>query len=156
MEGGNPHQRKCLTSLNLLANRRCSIQSKGTKRKTAIYSLFHSHGSLKLMQERVWWSVCNPCDTQLAPSTQRVEIHVIWTSDFCLVATGFPQCMRLSMSINVIPTNFVSRLRRSSLSIVHLQCDCRVQVSVRLLKMLRRIVCKVKIFLAIAMLVTSS
>ena len=62
----------------------------------------------------------------------------------------------VNVYINVIPTSFVSRLRRSSLPIGYLQCDCRVQVSVRLLKMLRRIVCKVKIFLAIAMLVTSS
>ena len=152
-EGEIPTQRKCLTSLNLLANRRCSIQSKGTKRKTAIYSLFHSHGSLKLMQECVCWTVCAKCVQPMWHLTctqqQLAEIRVItqFWSNLLGLLIGFHRVPSIHASTNVIPTGFVSRCRRSlSIWSISDACTCRVQASVRLLKMLRHIIGKVKMF----------
>ena len=153
LKGEIPTQRKCLTSLNLLANRRCSIQSKGTKRKTAIYSLFHSHGSLKLMQECVCWTVCAKCVQPMWHLTctqqQLAEIRVItqFWSNLLGLLIGFHRVPSIHASTNVIPTGFVSRCRRSlSIWSISDACTCRVQASVRLLKMLRHIIGKVKMF----------
>ena len=61
--------------------------------------------------------------------------------DFCLVVTGFPQRMRQSMWFQLVSSvDWVDRC----LSSICNACTCRVQD--RLLKMLQRIVCKVKLF----------
>ena len=60
---------------------------------------------------------------------------------------GFHRVPSIHASTNVIPTGFVSRCRWS-LSIWNISdaCTCRVQASVRLLKILRHIISKVNIF----------
>ena len=60
---------------------------------------------------------------------------------------GFHWVPSIHASTNVIPTHFVSRCRWSlSISSICDACTCRVQASVRLLKMLRHIIRKVKFF----------
>ena len=131
------------------------------KKKDAIYSLFHSYGSLKLMQECVWWTVCAKCVQPMWHLTctqqQLAEIHVImmiqFWSNLLGLLIGFHRVPSIHASTNVIPTGFVSRCRWS-LSIWSIcdACACRVQASVRLLKMLRHIISKVKSLLTSAVL----
>ena len=123
------------------------------KKKDAIYSLFHSHGLLKLMQECVWWTVCAKCVQPMWHLTctqqQLAEIHVkiqFWSNLLGLLI-GFHWVPSIHASTNVIPTGFVSRCRWSlSIWSISDACACRVQASVRLFKMLRHIISKVKIF----------
>ena len=101
LKGEITTQRKCLTSLNLLVNQRCSIyKMERNKKKDAIYNLFHSHGSLKLMQEcvwYVWWSkVCathvtsnmHPAAACRDSCENPILVKSSWTS------TGFPRYIR--------------------------------------------------------------
>ena len=77
------------------------------------------------------------------------EIHVkiqFWSNLLGLLI-GFHWVPSIHALTNVIPTGFVSRCRRSlSIWSISDACTCRVQASVRLLKMLRHIISKVKIF----------
>ena len=129
------------------------------KEKDAIWTLsivcsIHN-GSLKLMQECAWWTVCAKCVQPMWHLTctqqQLAEIHVImmiqFWSNLLGLLTGFHRVPSIHASTNVIPTGFVSRCRWSlSIWSISDACACRVQASVRLLKMLRHIISKVKIF----------
>ena len=80
---------------------------------------------------------------------QLAEIRVIiqFWSNLLGLLIGFHRVPSIHASTNVIPTGFVSRCRWS-LSIWNISdaCTCRVQASVRLLKILRHIISKVNIF----------
>ena len=80
---------------------------------------------------------------------QLAEIHVKiqFLPNLLRLLIGFHWVPSIHASTNVIPTHFVSRCRWS-LSIWSIcdACTCRVQASVRLLKMLRHIISKVKTF----------
>ena len=97
------------------------------KKKDAIYSLFHSHGLLKLMQECVWWTVCAKCVQPMWHLTctqqQLAEIRVIiqFWSNLLGLLIGFHWVSSTHASTNVIPTGFVSGCRRL-LSIEHFRC----------------------------------
>ena len=89
------------------------------KKKDAIYSLFHSHGSLKLMQECAWWTVCakrvQPMWHLTCTQQQLAEILVIiqFWSNLLGLLIGFPWVPSIHASTNMIPTHFVSRCRWS-------------------------------------------
>ena len=125
------------------------------KKKDAIYSLFHPYGALKLMQECVWWTVyayakcVQPMWHLTCTQQQLAEIHVkipFWSNLLGLLI-GFHWVPSIHASTNVIPTGFVSRCRWSlSIWSISDARTCRVQASVRLLKMLRHIISKAKTF----------
>ena len=124
------------------------------KKKDATYSLFHSHGLLKLMQ------VC--CGGLYVPSVVcathvtsnmhpaaacRDSCESQFWSNLLGLLIGCHWVPSIHASTNVIPTCFVSRCRWPlSIWSISDACICRVQASVRLLKMLRHIIRKVKIF----------
>ena len=83
--------------------------------------------------------VRNLHDIQHAPNTQLAEIHLIVQNvcRICLVAPEF-----LSVCVNQIQLALSVDCLDRCLSGICNGCTCRVQASVRLLKMLRRIVCK--------------
>ena len=107
------------------------------------------------MQECVWWTVyayakcVQPMWHLTCTQQQLAEIHVkiqFWSNLLGLLI-GFHWVPSIHASTNVIPTGFVSRCRWSlSIWSISDACTCRVQASVRLLKMPRHIISRVKIF----------
>ena len=122
------------------------------KKKDATYSLFHSHGLLKLMQECCGGlyvqSVCaTHVTSNMHPAAAcRDSCESQFWSNLLGLLIGCHWVPSIHASTNVIPTCFVSC--RWSLSIWSISdaCACRVQASVRLLKVLRHIISKVNIF----------
>ena len=124
LKGGNPYPTQLSDSLKSAGYTAVQHLNRTEKKKDR-YCLFPSHGSLKLMQECLWWT-CAKCVQPMWHPTctqQLVEIHGIiqFRSNLLGLLIRFRWVPSIHASTNMIPTSFVSRCRRS-VSVEHFRC----------------------------------